>query len=65
MLEGLPKVKRLFEDYEAIERDYFRRSGIFPIMHTVVVKKELAAESPEIIKAVYNGFCDAKDVMTE
>jgi hypothetical protein len=64
VLEKSPKVGRLFEDYEAVERDYYRRTGIFPIMHTVVVKRELAAERPELVKAIYKGFYEAKDQMT-
>jgi hypothetical protein len=46
-------------------RDYYRRTGIFPIMHAVVVTRELADEHPEVVKAVYNGFCDAKDQMAK
>lgn len=65
VLEKSPKVGRLFEDYAGVERAYFQRTGIFPIMHTVVVRKELAAARPDIVKAVYKGFCDAKQVMTE
>ena len=65
VLEKSPKVGRLFEDYEATERDYYRRTGIFPIMHAVAVKRELAAEHPEVVEAVYCGFCDAKDAATE
>ena len=65
ILEKSPKVAHLFQDYEAVERAYYRRTGIFPIMHTVVVRRELAAERPEIIKAVYQGFCEAKDVVRE
>ncbi|MEH2422224.1 MAG: hypothetical protein V7K48_15305 [Nostoc sp.] len=65
VLEKSPMVSRLFNDYEATERAYFQRTGIFPIMHTVVVSRELASEHPEIVKAVYKGFCDAKDVVTE
>ena len=53
-------VGRLFENYEQVERDYYRRTGIFPIMHTVVVSKQLAAEHPEVVRAVYQSFCDAK-----
>ena len=64
VLEKSPKVSRLFEDYETVERAYFQRTGIFPIMHTVVVRKELAAEHPAIVQAVYKGFCQAKDSMT-
>jgi hypothetical protein len=65
VVEGSPKVGRLFEDFEAIERDYFRRTGIFPIMHTVVVTRELAEREPEIVRAIYKGFCDAKNAMAE
>ncbi len=64
VLERSPKVGRLFEDYEAAERDYHRRTGIFPIMHTVVVRRELAEEHPDVVRAVYQGFCDAKDAAT-
>jgi hypothetical protein len=65
VVEGSPKVGRLFEDFEAIERDYFRRTGIFPIMHTVVVTRELAEREPEIVRAIYKGFCNAKNAMAE
>jgi len=64
VLEGSRRVGRLFEDYEAVERDYFRRTGIFPIMHLVAVHRELADE-PHILRAVYDGFCKAKDGMIE
>ena len=65
ILEKSPKVAHLFENYQAVERDYYRRTGIFPIMHTVVVRRELAAERPDIIKAVYQGFRNAKDAIRE
>lgn len=64
ILEKSPNVRRLFEDFETVERDYFRRTGIFPIMHTVVVTRELAQQHPDIVKAVYKGFCASKDAVT-
>ena len=64
-LNNSPKVARLFSDYEFVEREYYRRTGIFPIMHTVVIRKELAAQCPGLAKAIYQGFCDAKDVAME
>lgn len=60
VLDNSPRVGRLFEDYVQVERDYYRRTGIFPIMHTVVIRKELALENPEILKAIYQGFIEAK-----
>jgi hypothetical protein len=60
ILENSPKVGRLFEQYPTVERDYFRRTGIFPIMHTVVIRKDLLAHTRELATAVYNSFCDAK-----
>ena len=65
VLRKSPKVGRLFEDYETVERDYYRRTGIFPIMHTVVVKAELVRNHPEIVDALYRGFCDAKQVQVD
>jgi 4,5-dihydroxyphthalate decarboxylase len=57
-----PQVAPLFPDTESVERDYFVRTGIFPIMHTVVVPRELLARTPGLANAIYRGFCDAKDV---
>lgn len=60
ILDGRPEVDRLFPDYVAVERDYFRRTGIFPIMHAVAVTRRLAAEQPDTLKAVYRAFLAAK-----
>lgn len=65
VLNNSPRVARLFPDYESVERDYYQRTGIFPIMHTVVVRKELLAQHPGLAQAIYRGFCDAKDVAME
>jgi 4,5-dihydroxyphthalate decarboxylase len=61
MADGAP-VKRLFADWRSTEQDYFRRTGIFPIMHTVAIRKTLLAENPWLARAVYKAFCDAKDI---
>jgi 4,5-dihydroxyphthalate decarboxylase len=65
VLDGSPRVGTLFDEYPSAERDYFRRTGIFPIMHTVVVTRELAEQEPETVKAVYRAFCEAKQQATE
>jgi 4,5-dihydroxyphthalate decarboxylase len=40
-LKGGGKVKRLFEDYEPVERNYFKETGMFPIMHTVAIRRDV------------------------
>lgn len=62
VLNDSPRVTRLFPDFESVERDYYRRTGIFPIMHTVVIRRELLAAHPGLAEAVYKGYCDAKSV---
>jgi hypothetical protein len=52
VLPKSPKVGRPFKDYESVERDYYKRSGFFPIMRAVVVKHELATEHPKLAKAI-------------
>ncbi|TPG16404.1 4,5-dihydroxyphthalate decarboxylase [Sphingomonas koreensis] len=65
ILTGSDKVGRLFPEYEMVERDYFGRTGIFPIMHTVVIRKEVLAANPEIAKSIYDGFLKSKDMAAE
>ena len=60
LLNGSPRVARLFADYEPVEREYYRRTGIFPIMHAVVIRKQLLSQHPGLAKTVYKGFCEAK-----
>jgi 4,5-dihydroxyphthalate decarboxylase len=52
-------VKRLVADVAAQEREYARRSGIFPIMHVVALRRELA-EEPGLAAALLAGFEAAK-----
>lgn len=60
VLSGSPKVARLFPDYETVEREYYRRTGIFPPMHIVAIRKD--AVRPGLVEAVYNAFCAAKEL---
>lgn len=60
-----PHVRRLFADFEPIERDYFGRSGIFPIMHVIVVRRSIAREYPGIARALYDAFVASKRVVEE
>ncbi|WP_406141732.1 4,5-dihydroxyphthalate decarboxylase [Streptomyces sp. NBC_01089] len=63
-LDGSPKITRLFPDYETVERAYYRRTGIFPMMHVVAIRKELA-QRPGLVQAVYRAFAQAKDVTAQ
>ena len=53
-------VRRLFPDFRRVERAYYEKTGIFPIMHTVVLKEELAREHPWLPRALYEAFTEAK-----
>ncbi|MET1073339.1 MAG: 4,5-dihydroxyphthalate decarboxylase [Umezawaea sp.] len=65
VLDGSPNVTRLFPDFEPVERDYHRRTGIFPIMHTVVVRRDLLAAHPGLARRVFDAFTAAKDAAAD
>jgi 4,5-dihydroxyphthalate decarboxylase len=64
-LEGDPIVGRLFPDYRQVERDYFARTGIFPIMHAVAIKDAVIEANPWLPKAVFEAYSRAKHVNSE
>jgi 4,5-dihydroxyphthalate decarboxylase len=59
-LNGSQRVGRLFEDYPSVERAYFAKTGIFPIMHTVVIRRDLYRANPWIAQSLYAAFKEAK-----
>ncbi len=53
---GDPNVRRLFEDYKAEELRFFRKTGLFPIMHTVVLRRDLVDRHPWLPRGVMKAF---------
>jgi len=60
-----PQVRWLFDDPTAAAKDWYRRTGIFPIMHVVGVRRELAEQHPWLPIAVLKAFTQAKALALE
>jgi 4,5-dihydroxyphthalate decarboxylase len=61
-LAGSPRIARLFVNFKTVEQDYFRRTGIFPIMHIVAIRKDVHDAHPWIAQNLYRGFVSARDL---
>jgi 4,5-dihydroxyphthalate decarboxylase len=61
-LAGDRRCVQLFEDPKAVEIDYFRRTGIFPIMHVTVVKREIVDKHPWVPASLIKAFEAAKAI---
>jgi 4,5-dihydroxyphthalate decarboxylase len=61
--EALGKtIRRLFRDPREVEAAYYRKTRIFPIMHTFVLKTELYQRKPWLAVSFYRAFCRARDL---
>lgn len=58
--ERNPQIERLFVDHRTIEQDYYRRTGIFPIMHSIAIRRDTAKQHPWLAKAVFEAYSQAK-----
>jgi len=59
--KGLPHITRLFADVRSVEAESFRKTRIFPIMHTVVIKRSLYEQKRWLAEAMTRALHQAKE----
>jgi len=59
---GDPRIRRLFQDPRQVEIEYWRRTGIFPIMHLVVVHRRVFDRAPWVVQSLMHSFEEAKEI---
>jgi 4,5-dihydroxyphthalate decarboxylase len=65
LLTGDPRVGRLFPDYKAEEMAFYKKTGIFPIMHVVGIRQEIVDKYPWVPVNMYHAFQKAKAIAME
>jgi 4,5-dihydroxyphthalate decarboxylase len=60
-VKGSPNVRRLFPNYKEVETEYYKRTKIFPIMHVLVIRRDVCDKNPWVARSLYKAFCQAKD----
>lgn len=56
-----PEIRRLFPDFREIEKKFYSRTGIFPIMHVVAIRRDVYEKHPSVATSLYKAFCESKD----
>ena len=63
--DGDPRVARLIKNSHKVEVDYYKETGIFPIMHVIVIKNSVLEAHPWVAANLYSAFDEAKNRATE
>ncbi|HVI33872.1 ABC transporter substrate-binding protein [Phenylobacterium sp.] len=58
-------VRRLFPDFVAVEKAYFRRTGIFPIMHVIALRRDVYEANRWIAQSLFKAFAEAQAIAYE
>src|SRR5215813_8088346 len=59
------KVRRLFEDYATVEKDYYQRTKIFPIMHVVAIRRDVYEKYPWVAQSLFKGLIESQKITYE
>lgn len=59
---GDPRIERIIPDFEAAEQEYYSRTGFFPIMHVVAVRRSLCDRHPDLPQKLFAAFATARDI---
>jgi 4,5-dihydroxyphthalate decarboxylase len=60
-----PDVVRLFPNYVELDKDLYKRKGIYPIMHLVAIKKSVYERFPFVATSLYDAFVKSKKIALE
>ncbi len=55
-----PDVQRLFPNFREVEKEYFKRTRIFPIMHIICIRRSVFERHPFIASSLYNALVESK-----
>jgi 4,5-dihydroxyphthalate decarboxylase len=61
-LQKLPHIDRLWPNYRELEVEYYKRTGLFPIMHCTVIKRDIVEKNPWVVKSLMDAFEKSKQI---